>query len=290
MAYEPLKRLSNLNANLQEGLAASKRIFSILDLKPVIQNPASSISLSETIEGRIVFDKVSFAYNKHHMALKNVSFTVEPGKTVAFVGPSGAGKSTLINLIPRFYDVSQGKILINGTDIRSLKLSDLRSLIGLVSQEILLFDDTVSHNIAYGDEKMMADRVAQAAKEAAADSFIQKLSEGYNTRIGENGIQLSGGQRQRIAFARAMYKNAPILLLDEATSSLDSESEKRIQTSLRKLMKGRTTLIVAHRLSTIMDADKIYVLENGMIVEEGNHIQLLEKNGLYAQLWQIQSA
>lgn len=288
LIYEPIKRLSNLNANLQEGLAGAARVFAVLDTSPAITNPSAPEPMARA-RGQIVFDKVSFSYDHHKKTLDNLSFTIEPGQTVAFVGASGAGKSTIINLIPRFYDIQAGKILLDGIDIRELALETLRKQIALVSQEVALFDLTIAQNIAYGDPGASKYDIDKAANAAAASEFIKKLPNGYNTFVGENGVKLSGGQRQRIAIARAMLKDAPVLLLDEATSALDTDSERQVQSALKTLMKGRTTLMVAHRLSTVVDADLIYVIENGQIQEHGSHNSLLALNGLYARLWQTQS-
>lgn len=289
LSYEPLKRLSNINANVQEGLAAAARIYAIFDTPASIQEPEQPFKLEKNVKGEICFKNVSFSYDDHAKVLQDISFTIKPGQNVAFVGPSGAGKSTLINLLPRFYEVAKGDITIDGINVKDFSFKDLRSQIALVSQEVILFDDSVFANVAYGSDSIDEERVIQACKKAAAHGFIEKLKDGYHTRIGENGVTLSGGQRQRLAIARAMYKDAPILLLDEATSALDTQSEKQIQKALEILMQGRTTLIVAHRLSTIMNADLIYVLDHGKVVEKGNHSELLAKEGLYANLWTMQS-
>ena len=288
LAYEPLKRLSNLNANLQEGLAAATRVFDVIDTPPHINDKKDAHS-TDRVNGDVEFQKVSFNYPDGKLALDEVDIKIPHGKTIALVGSSGAGKSTFINLIPRFYDISKGSILIDGTDIRDLTLDSLRHQIALVSQEISLFDISIRDNIAYGFEDATLDQITKAAKAAAAHEFVVKLPLGYDTIVGENGVKLSGGQRQRIAIARAMLKNAPILLLDEATSSLDTDSERQVQSALKTLMKGRTTLMVAHRLSTVVEADVIYVLDHGKIVESGNHQDLLNHDGIYARLWQAQS-
>ena len=287
LAYEPMKRLANLNASLQEGLAGAERLFSVLDIEPEIREPENAKDLTVT-QGAIELRNVSFSYTPGHGALSDVSLNVPAGQTVALVGPSGAGKSTILNLIPRFYDIDQGSVTIDGTDIREATLGSLHAQIALVSQEIMLFDDTVRANIAYGRAGASEEDIIAAAQNAAAHDFITKLPNGYDTIVGEQGVKLSGGQRQRLAIARAMLKNAPILLLDEATSSLDSESERQIQAALQELMQGRTSLVIAHRLSTVMDADIIYVIDKGRIVEHGNHDDLLLQSGVYARLYEMQ--
>lgn len=289
LAYEPMKRLANLNANLQEGLASALRVFAAIDRKPIItDDPHASILKVE--KGRIVLNDVSFSYINGKKALKNISLTIAAGQRIALVGPSGSGKSTLLNLIPRFYDVSEGSITIDGFDTREVSLKSLHSQVALVSQEVILFDDTVKANIAYGYGGAEApnEAIIQAAKAAAAHDFISQLPQGYDTLVGEQGIRLSGGQRQRLSIARAMLKNAPILLLDEATSSLDTDSERQVQTALNRLMEGRTTVVVAHRLSTVMDADMIYVIEEGEVTEQGTHFELLKNNKTYARLVDLQ--
>jgi subfamily B ATP-binding cassette protein MsbA len=287
LAYEPLKRLANLNASLQEGLAAAVRVFEAVDLKPTIVNSPKALPLPIQ-KGEILLKDVSFSYPNGKHALKNISLESRAGQRIALVGPSGSGKSTLLNLIPRFYEVTAGSILIDGMDIRKVTLSSLRSQIALVSQEVILFDDTVKANIAYGRWGANEKEIIAAAKAAAAHNFITSLPQGYDTLVGEQGVRLSGGQRQRLSIARAMLKNAPILLLDEATSSLDTVSERQVQAALNRLMEGRTTIVVAHRLSTVIDADMIYVIEDGEVSEKGTHLQLLENNKTYARLVDLQ--
>jgi len=289
MAYRPLKSLANTNATLQEGLAAAQRVFGLMDVDPEITDKPSAAALVPK-GGKIDFKNVGFAYVEGATAIQDVSFSVMAGSKVALVGPSGAGKSTILNLIPRFYDVGDGAVLIDDQDIRDVTLSSLRANIGLVSQETALFDTTVRANIAYGCPDATDDQVIAAAKSAAADDFVQTLPDGYDTIVGEAGVKLSGGQRQRIAIARAMLKNAPILLLDEATSALDSDAERQVQSALNRLMEGRTTVIVAHRLSTILDADEIFVLDEGRIVERGTHKNLLNQGDVYAKLYALQAA
>ena len=287
LAYEPMKRLANLNASLQEGLASAQRLFGLLDTKPNIIDKPDAATL-KIKGGNIVLNQVNFSYIPKHPVINGVSLSVPAGKLVALVGPSGAGKSTILNLIPRFYEVDSGFIKIDGIDVRDATLDSLRRNIALVSQEIILFDDTVRANIAYGRPDASEKEITQAAKNAAAHDFIEAMSNGYDTYVGERGTKVSGGQRQRLAIARAMLKNAPILLLDEATSSLDAESEREVQAALMKLMKGRTTLVIAHRLSTVIEADLIHVIDNGKLVESGNHPELLSKNGTYARLYALQ--
>ena len=287
LAYQPLKALANLNTSLQEGLAATQRVFNILDTAPAIQDTPQATEL-KVDGGTINFQEVSFSYSSSKEALKSVSIDIPAGNTVALVGTSGSGKSTILNLIPRFYDATKGVIKIDGTDIKNVSLLSLRESIGLVSQEAILFDDTVRANIAYGRLGASEESIISAAKSVGAHEFIMAMPKQYKTVIGEQGSKLSGGQRQRICIARAMLKDAPILLLDEATSALDSESERQVQMALSTLMKGRTTLVIAHRLSTIRDADMIYVIEKGQVVEKGNHESLLLENSSYARLHQLQ--
>jgi len=289
LAYQPLKSLANLNASLQEGLAAAERVFEVLDVEPTIRDMPGARPLHVS-GGEIRFEEVCFGYTPGAMALDGVSLTVPAGRTVALVGPSGAGKSTILNLIPRFFDVDEGSIRIDGQDVRLVALASLRGAIALVAQEVSLFDDTVHANVAYGRFGASSTEIEAAARAAGVDEFIRKLPQGYDTLVGEHGVRLSGGQRQRVAIARAMLKDAPILLLDEATSALDSESERQVQAALRALMRGRTTLVIAHRLSTVQGADLICVVDRGRVVEIGRHADLLAREGLYARLHAMQFA
>jgi ATP-binding cassette, subfamily B, bacterial MsbA len=289
LAYQPVKVLAGLNANLQEGLAAAQRIFTVLDVEPEIREASDARALVVK-GGEIRFNDVRFAYANGTVALDGATLTVPAGKTVALVGASGAGKSTILNLIPRFYDAAAGAVTVDGVDVRQATLASLRGAIALVSQEVSLFDDTVRANIAYGRFGADESEIIAAAKAAAADDFIRALPDGYDTMVGEHGVKLSGGQRQRLAIARAMLKNAPILLLDEATSARDTESERQVQAALKKLMRGRTTLVIAHRLSTVVDADLIHVVDSGCIAETGTHAELLRRDGIYARLYALQFA
>jgi ATP-binding cassette, subfamily B, bacterial MsbA len=289
LAYQPVKALAILNANLQEGLAAAQRVFQLLDIEPAIRDRPGARPLRIEV-GEVRFEQVRFGYHPDTVALRDISLTVAGGSTVALVGPSGAGKSTMLNLIPRFYEVEDGAISIDGQDVRSVTLASLRGAIALVAQEVSLFDDTVRANIAYGRFGASQEEIETAASGAGADRFISELPQGYDTLVGEHGVLLSGGQRQRLAIARAMLRDAPILLLDEATSALDSESERQVQAALRSLMRGRTTIVIAHRLSTVIGADLICVLDRGRIVETGRHAQLIARSGLYARLYETQFA
>ncbi|PPR21323.1 MAG: Lipid A export ATP-binding/permease protein MsbA [Alphaproteobacteria bacterium MarineAlpha10_Bin2] len=287
LAYQPLKALANLNTNLQEGLAATERVFDILDRQPAIISPPDAPAL-EVNGGEIIFDKVSFTYGTGTAALRDISLDVPAGRTVALVGPSGAGKSTILNLIPRFYDAESGSVSIDGINVDAVDLASLRDAIGLVSQETVLFDDSVRANIAYGRPAADEAELIAAAKGAGAHAFIEQLPDGYDTMIGEHGAKISGGQRQRLSIARAMLKDAPILLLDEATSALDPETERQIQQSLRQLMQGRTTLVIAHRLTTVLEADIIHFIKDGNVVESGSHRSLMAKDGAYARLYSLE--
>jgi subfamily B ATP-binding cassette protein MsbA len=289
LAYQPLKNLANLNASLQQGLAAATRLFEVLDIEPTIRDRVSARPLAIR-GGTIRFDNVRFGYAPGAVALDGISLTIPAGHRVALVGPSGAGKSTILNLIPRFYDVDAGAITIDGQDVRGVTLASLRAAIALVAQEVTLFDDTVRANIAYGRVGAADAEIVAAARAAAADGFIRDLPQGYDTMVGEHGVLLSGGQRQRLAIARAMLKNAPILLLDEATSALDSAAERQVQAALQALIRGRTTLVIAHRLATVQGADLICVVDRGRIIESGRHAELLAVDGLYARLYALQFA
>lgn len=283
---KPMKTLTTLNATIQRGLAGAESVFALLD--NAIE-PTKGKQLREKAQGFVEFERVSYAYRQGLPVLHLVDFKINAGETVALVGHSGSGKSTIASLLPRFYQVSQGRILIDNVPINDLSLESLREQIALVSQHVTLFNDTLANNIAYGLFDASREDIVNAATLAYADEFIQNLPQGYETRVGENGVLLSGGQRQRIAIARAILKDAPILILDEATSALDNESEQYIQSALEHVMKNRTTLVIAHRLSTIKRADKIIVLHQGCVVEQGTHEQLLALNGHYAQLHQVQS-
>jgi subfamily B ATP-binding cassette protein MsbA len=286
-SYTPIKRLSRANNTIQQGVACHERIQEILSSKPqIVENPKAYPL--PPVKGSVKFEKVSFGYNEMMPVLQEVSFEVMPAETVALVGLSGAGKTTIVNLLSRFYDTTSGKITIDGIDIKEVSLSSLRSQIGLVTQELILFNDTVRNNIAYGLEEISMDKIIEAAKAAKAHDFIMKLPREYETIIGERGTLLSSGQRQRLAIARALLKNPPILILDEATSALDSESERLIQIAMDNLMKNRTTFVIAHRLSTVRSVDKIFVLDRGRIAEIGTHEELCRKDGIYKKLHDLQ--
>jgi subfamily B ATP-binding cassette protein MsbA len=287
MVMPPLRRLTGVTEHLQRGLAAAESVFWLIDQPPETDPGSTRLARAR---GAISFQRVRFSYDaSSREALSVVDLDIAPGEMVALVGASGSGKTTLANLLPRFYRADAGRILIDGIDLAELPLADLRRQIALVSQDVVLFNDTVAANIAYGGRRDATRAEIEAAAEAAfAAGFISEMPQGFDTWIGENGVRLSGGQRQRLAIARAILKDAPILILDEATSALDSESEKQVQTALERLMEGRTTLVIAHRLSTIEKADRIIVMESGHVVESGRHDELMRKGGLYARLHALQ--
>lgn len=290
--YKPLKSLINFRVQLQTAMVSAERVYEIIDTKPLIKDVKDAVELSD-IKGNIEFKDVCFEYENGKPILKNINIKIPAGKTIALVGASGGGKTTIVNLIPRFFEPTSGQILIDGKDIKNIAQNSLRKNTSLVSQEVILFDDTIKNNIAYGkgeiDFKTVSDEeIIEASKSANAHNFIMAMTDGYQTKIGEKGVRLSGGQKQRLSIARAIIKNAPILLLDEATSALDTEAEFEVQTALDNLMKNRTTVVIAHRLSTIKNADMIYVIEKGTIIEQGNHDELLAKKGAYAKLYNMQ--
>ena len=283
----PIKRITRVSGNIQKALAAAQRVFDVLDLREEVRDLPDAKALP-AVTGNVSFEHVTFSYNTGDEILHDLSFTAKPGQAIGLVGPSGAGKSTVASLLPRFYDCDAGTIRIDGTDIRHVTLDSLRNQVGIVPQETILFNGSVYDNILYGRLDATKEEIEAAAKAANAHDFIMELPEGYNTMLGDRGVNISGGQRQRIAIARAILKDPRILILDEATSALDTESERVVQEALNRLMVGRTSIIIAHRLSTIKNADRILVLDKGKLVEDGTHEELMEKNGLYAHLYQIQ--
>jgi subfamily B ATP-binding cassette protein MsbA len=284
--YQPIKKLNKVNLSVNTALSAAERVFRMLDIDNEVKEPPSAVEIA-TVGNGIRYENVTFAYEGEPV-LRNINLAIAPGEIVALVGSSGAGKTTFVNLLPRFYDVLDGQITINGVNVRDASLRSLRGLMGFVTQEVVLFNDTVRNNIAYGRLDAEEQSVIEAAKAANAHEFITALPQGYDTLIGESGVLLSGGQRQRLAIARALFKNPPILILDEATSALDTESERLVQQALTNLMRGRTTLVIAHRLSTVRTANKIVVLEKGEIVEVGKHEELLSRRGIYRRLYDLQ--
>ncbi len=284
---KPVKSLMSIHVKIQEGMAAAERIFKVLDAPITVKEAANPREING-FNSSIKFENVSFSYNKSQPVLKNISFEVKKGEIIALVGPSGAGKSTLFDLVPRFYDPTEGCISIDGTDIRELKMNSLRHLLGIVTQETYLFNETIKANIAYGLKNISMDEIENAARAANAFDFIAGFEDGFETEVGNRGVRLSGGQRQRIAIARALLKNPQILIFDEATSALDTESEQLVQEAIDRLMASRTTLVIAHRLSTIKHANRILVIDQGRLAESGTHQQLLEKDGLYRRLYMMQ--
>ena len=285
---QPVRTLSHLNIDIQQGLAAAKRIFEVLDTEPKTKNDPEAIGIN-SLKDKIIFQNISFSYDSSDKeVLSDVGFDVKAGEIVALVGPSGAGKSTLMDLLPRFYDPTSGEIRIDGINAKKIDLRSLRNLMGIVTQETILFNDTVWNNIAYGHDHASKEEVESAAKAANAHQFIMDMPQKYRTIIGDRGVKISGGERQRLAIARALFKNPPILIFDEATSSLDTESEALVQEAIDRLMKGRTVFVIAHRLSTIQNADKIVVLDDSKIVQMGNHKTLIQQEGLYKRLYEMQ--
>jgi len=289
LMYDPIKKLSRMNYDIQRAIAGAERIFEILDTKSDILEAPDAIEC-KNVKGYIKFENLSFSYDSNKTVLNNINAEINPGDTVAIVGPSGVGKSTLASLIPRFYDPTEGSIYIDGTNLRKFSLRSLREQVGIVTQETILFNDTIRNNLKYGKDEISDEKMFEAARNAFADKFIEALPNGYDTIIGERGVTISGGQRQRLSIARALLKNPPVLILDEATSSLDSKSEAVIQEALDRLIANRTTIIIAHRLSTIRKANKIFTMENGQIIETGTHDELMKADGAYKKLYEIQFA
>ncbi len=287
LLYEPVKKISKVNNTIQQSVAAGQRIFEILDEVPSVRNLPGAVDFKEPVRG-VVYDKISFKYQTGGEIFSDFSLSVKAGEVLAIVGQSGSGKSTLVNLLPRFYDPSAGSVRVNGTDLRNMTLKSLRDMIAIVTQDTILFNGTVRENIAYANPQASMAEVETAAKAAQAHTFISAMPQGYDTNIGDRGMNLSGGQRQRLSIARALLKNPPILILDEATSNLDTQSEFEVQIALENLMKGRTVFVIAHRLSTVKKANRIIVMRHGKVIEEGTHDVLLAKNGIYKDLYDLQ--
>ncbi|MDQ0784119.1 ABC-type multidrug transport system fused ATPase/permease subunit [Chryseobacterium sp. W4I1] len=285
---DPAKKLSSAISSIQGGMASLERVAEVLDYDLKVEEIAEPISIS-TLNNQIEFKNIGFYYDKDNVILKNFSLIIPKGKTIALVGQSGSGKTTIANLLARFYDVNEGQILIDGIDIKHLKLKEYRQLLGMVTQESVLFNDSVYNNILMGKPEATKEQVVEAAKIANADNFISNLPEGYDSNIGDDGNKLSGGQKQRVSIARAVLKNPPVMILDEATSALDTESERFVQDALDKMMENRTSLVIAHRLSTIQKADWIVVMEKGIVVEQGTHHDLIAKKGMYHKLVELQN-
>jgi subfamily B ATP-binding cassette protein MsbA len=284
---QPIRTISQLNIDIQQGLAAAKRIFEVMDTQAKIKTSPDAVK-KDSLQKGVIFENVCFSYDGDKAVLDNITFNVKAGEVVALVGPSGAGKSTSMDLLPRFYDPTGGQIKIDGINLKDIDLDSLRNLMGIVTQETILFNDTVWNNIAYGHERVTEESIVEAARAANAHDFIMAMPKGYQTEIGDRGVKISGGEKQRLAIARALFKNPPILIFDEATSSLDSESEALVQEAIDRLMKGRTVFVIAHRLSTIQNVDKIVVLDHGKVVQMGNHETLMQQGGLYKRLYQMQ--
>jgi subfamily B ATP-binding cassette protein MsbA len=285
LLQQPIKNLSKINDQLHRGLAAAESVFATID--QAVESDLGQHSTAR-VQGALEYRDVVFRYNAERIALDHVSLTIQPGETVALVGPSGGGKTTMVNLLPRFYEPVAGQILLDGVALPDYQLANLRQQIALVSQDVVLFNDTVAANVAYGAAEIDEERVRKALIAAHALEFVERMEGGLSAMLGENGVRLSGGQRQRLAIARAIYKDAPILILDEATSALDTESERMVQAALENLMQGRTTLVIAHRLSTIENADRIIVMQQGRIAEAGTHAELITRDGIYARMHAVQ--